>query len=117
MNLASFPSPADGVWHLGPLPVRAYALCIIVGIFLAIWVGDRRWVARGGRGGDVTEIATWMVPFGIVGGRIYHVITTPDPYWGEGGNPVDALKIWEAVDAVPAPRVDAAPSIRWPDEE
>ena len=95
MNLASFPSPADGVWHLGPVPVRAYALCIIVGIFLAIWVGDRRWVARGGRRGDVTEIATWMVPFGIIGGRLYHVLTTPEPYFGDGGEPVKALYIWE----------------------
>src|SRR5215204_3066781 len=95
MDLASFPSPSDGVWNLGPLPVRAYALCIIAGIFLAIWVGERRWVERGGRRGDVTEIATWMVPFGIVGGRIYHVITSPQAYFGDGGDPVKALYIWE----------------------
>src|SRR5215207_2999016 len=95
MDLASFPSPSDGVWNLGPLPVRAYALCIIAGIFLAIWVGERRWVERGGRRGDVTEIATWMVPFGIVGGRIYHVLTSPQAYFGDGGDPVKALFIWE----------------------
>lgn len=93
--LASFPSPSDGVWNLGPLPLRAYALFIIVGIGVAIWLGDRRWVARGGRPGDVMEIATWMVPFGIVGGRIYHVITSPQAYFGEGGDPVKALFIWE----------------------
>jgi prolipoprotein diacylglyceryl transferase len=95
MDLASFPSPADGVWNLGPVPVRAYALFIIAGIFLAIWLGERRWVARGGRPGDVTEIATWMVPFGIVGGRIYHVLTSPEAYFGDGGEPVKALYIWE----------------------
>src|ERR687897_2398400 len=95
MDLASFPSPADGVWNLGPVPVRAYALFIIAGIFLAIWVGERRWVARGGRPGDVTEIATWMVPFGIVGGRNYHVLTSPEIYFGNGGEPVKALYIWE----------------------
>jgi prolipoprotein diacylglyceryl transferase len=95
MDLASFPSPSDGVWNLGPLPVRAYALCIIAGIFLAIWVGERRWLERGGRTGDVTEIATWMVPFGIVGGRIYHVLTSPQAYFGDGGDPVKALYIWE----------------------
>jgi prolipoprotein diacylglyceryl transferase len=95
MTPASIPSPADGVWHLGPLPVRAYALAIIAGIAVAIWLGDRRWVARGGRRGDVTEIATWMVPFGILGGRIYHVITSPEAYFGEGGEPVEALYIWQ----------------------
>ena len=93
--LASFPSPSQGVWHLGPLPLRAYALFIIVGIIVAIWLGEKRWVARGGRPGDVTEIATWMVPFGIAGGRIYHVITSPKAYFGRGGDPVKALFIWE----------------------
>ncbi len=91
----SIPSPAQGVWHLGPVPVRAYALCIIAGIVVAVWLGERRWVARGGRNGDVTEIATWMVPFGIIGGRIYHVITSPDAYFGSGGSPVHALYIWQ----------------------
>ena len=93
--VASFPSPSEAVWHLGPFPVRAYALFIIAGIALAIWLGERRWVARGGRSGDVTEIATWMVPFGIVGGRLYHVITSPQAYFGEGGDPLSALYIWE----------------------
>ena len=95
MNLASIPSPSQGVWHLGPLPVRAYALCIIAGVVLAVWLGERRWVARGGRHGDVTEIATWMVPMGILGGRIYHVLTTPQPYFGQGGDPIKALYVWE----------------------
>lgn len=95
MTLASIPSPAEGVWHLGPLPIRAYALSIIAGIVLAIWLGERRWVARGGRPGDVTEIATWMVPFGIIGGRIYHVVSSPQAYFGEGGEPVTALYIWQ----------------------
>jgi prolipoprotein diacylglyceryl transferase len=95
MLLASFPSPAEGVWHLGPLPVRAYALCIIAGIGVALWLGERRWSARGGRRGDVTEIATWMVPFGIIGGRIYHVVSSPQAYFGDGGEPVKALYIWE----------------------
>ncbi len=91
----SIPSPEQGVWHLGPVPLRAYALCIIAGIIVAVWMGERRWVARGGRAGDVTEVATWMVPFGILGGRIYHVLTTPEPYFGTGGQPLHALYIWE----------------------
>ena len=95
MTLASFPSPPDGVWNLGPVPVRGYALCIIAGIALAIWLGERRWRARGGQPGDVIEIATWMVPFGILGGRIYHVVSSPQAYFGEDGDPVSALYIWE----------------------
>jgi prolipoprotein diacylglyceryl transferase len=95
MTPFSIPSPSEGVWHLGPLPLRAYALCIIAGIVVAVWLGERRWVARGGRPGDVTEVATWMVPFGIIGGRIYHVITSPDAYFGDGGQPVHALFIWK----------------------
>jgi prolipoprotein diacylglyceryl transferase len=95
MNLAFIPSPSQGVWHLGPLPIRAYAFCIIAGVVLAVWLGEKRWVARGGRSGDVTEIATWMVPMGILGGRIYHVLTTPQPYFGHGGHPIRALYVWE----------------------
>jgi prolipoprotein diacylglyceryl transferase len=93
--LASIPSPTQGVWQLGPLPIRAYALCIIAGIVAAAWITERRWVARGGAPGEVVDIAVWMVPFGIVGGRIYHVITTPEPYFGSGGHPLRAFAIWE----------------------
>jgi prolipoprotein diacylglyceryl transferase len=93
--LASIPSPAQGVWHLGPLPVRAYALCIIAGIIVCCWISEKRWVARGGAPGDVLDIAVWAVPFGIVGGRLYHVITTPEPYFGQGGDPLKAFAIWE----------------------
>jgi prolipoprotein diacylglyceryl transferase len=95
MILASIPSPAQGVWHLGPLPIRAYALAIIAGIVLACWIGEKRWVARGGAPGEVLDVAVWMVPFGIVGGRLYHVITTPEPYFGRGGHPWRAFAIWE----------------------
>ena len=93
--LAAIPSPSQGVWHLGPFPLRAYALCIIAGIVAACWIAERRWVARGGRPGEVLDIAIWAVPFGILGGRLYHVVTTPQPYFGEGGDPVRALYIWE----------------------
>jgi prolipoprotein diacylglyceryl transferase len=90
----SIPSPAQGVWHLGPVPIRAYALCIIVGIVAAVWIGERRWVARGGKAGEMQDLALWAVPFGIVGGRLYHVLTDHDLYFGEGRHAVDALKIW-----------------------
>lgn len=89
------PSPSRGVWHLGPFPVRGYALCIILGVVVAIWLGERRWPARGGVKGQVSDIAIWAVPFGLVGGRLYHVITDPARYFGTGGNPVAVLYIWQ----------------------
>jgi prolipoprotein diacylglyceryl transferase len=90
----SIPSPSQGIWYLGPMPIRGYALCIIVGIVAAIWIGERRWVARGGRPGDVSDLAVWAVPFGLVGGRLYHVLTDHDLYFGEGKHPIEALYIW-----------------------
>ncbi|MDC7122411.1 prolipoprotein diacylglyceryl transferase [Cellulomonas fimi] len=93
--LASIPSPPQGVWHLGPFPVRAYAIAILLGIVAALWMTRRRWAERGGDPDTVLEISFWAVPFGIVGGRIYHVITSPQAYFGEGGDPVRALYIWE----------------------
>jgi prolipoprotein diacylglyceryl transferase len=92
--LADIPSPDRGVWHLGPLPIRAYALCIIAGIVLAVTWGERRLVARGGQPGTVVDIAVFAVPFGLVGGRLYHLATDFETYFGPGGHPLDALKIW-----------------------
>ena len=93
--LAVLPSPTRGVWELGPLPIRAYALCIVAGIIAAIVLTERRWVARGGAKGDVLDIAVWAVPFGIVGGRLYHVISSPRAYFGANGDPMRAFAIWE----------------------
>jgi prolipoprotein diacylglyceryl transferase len=92
---AAIPSPPQHTWYLGPFPLRAYALAILAGIVVALWLTRRRWVERGGEADDVLEIAFWAVPFGIVGGRLYHVFSTPDPYWGAGGDPVRALYVWE----------------------
>ncbi len=89
------PSPTTGVWNLGPLPVRAYAMCILLGIVVAMWITQRRLATRGGTPGQVLDISAWAVPFGIVGGRIYHLITSPQAYFGEGGNPWNAFKVWE----------------------
>ncbi|MDI3422387.1 prolipoprotein diacylglyceryl transferase [Streptomyces luteolus] len=93
--LAFIPSPAKGEIDPFGIPLRGYAFCIIIGVFVAVWLGGRRWIARGGRAGTVADIAVWAVPFGLVGGRLYHVITDYELYFSEGRNPVDALKIWE----------------------
>jgi prolipoprotein diacylglyceryl transferase len=95
-TLAYIPSPSQGVWHLGPFPIRAYALFIIVGIIVALVIGDRRWEARGGERGVIYDIALWAVPFGLIGGRLYHVITDWQTYFGDGGAGfVAALRIWD----------------------
>ncbi len=102
--LANIPSPPQGVWHLGPVPVRAYALCIITGILVALWVTSRRYRARGGNPEVVWDAAIVVIPAGIIGGRLYHVITDHDKYFGPGRNPWSAfnvsaggLGIWGAV--------------------
>ncbi|GAA2980997.1 prolipoprotein diacylglyceryl transferase [Streptomyces lactacystinicus] len=96
MDIAYIPSPSRGVLYLGPIPLRAYAFCIILGVVVAVWLGSKRWVARGGAKHTVGDIAVWAVPFGLVGGRLYHVITDGGRlYFAEGKNPWDALKIWE----------------------
>jgi prolipoprotein diacylglyceryl transferase len=98
VTLAYLPSPSTGVWYLGPFPVRAYALAIILGVVAAVVIGERRWVARGGTKGLVTDVATFAVPGGIVGARIYHVVTSPDRYLDE---PVAALYVWEGGLGIP----------------
>ncbi|MCW5249353.1 MULTISPECIES: prolipoprotein diacylglyceryl transferase [unclassified Streptomyces] len=95
MELAFIPSPSSGVLYLGPVPLRGYAFCIIIGVFVAVWLGNRRWIARGGRAGTVADIAVWAVPFGLIGGRLYHVITDYELYFSEGRDWVDAFKVWE----------------------
>ena len=96
MTFAFIPSPPQGVWHLGPFPIRAYALLILIGIFVAIWITDKRWVARGGMAGQIGEVALWAVPAGIIGARLYHVMTDWSTYFGDGGlGFVAALKIWQ----------------------
>ena len=94
--LAYIPSPSQGVWHLGPVPIRAYALFIIIGIIAALLIGDRRWVARGGEPGVIYDIAIPAVLFGLIGGRLYHVMTDWRTYFGDdGAGLAGAVRIWD----------------------
>ena len=77
---AAMPSPTTAVWHLFGIPIRAYALCILLGIAVAIWITDRRLQDRGEEPGRALDIAMYAVVAGIIGGRLYHVVTTPQPY-------------------------------------
>jgi len=93
---AAIPTPTQSVLEIGPLTIHYYALCIITGIAVAIWLGNKRFNYKTAQGqAVVSEVAFVAVPSGIVGGRIYHVISSPNAYFGKGGEPFDALKIWE----------------------
>jgi prolipoprotein diacylglyceryl transferase len=92
---ASIPSPTRAVWHLGSIPIRAYALVLVAGIIVALAVTLRRWRARGGTTDDIWHVAGWAIVFGIVGGRLYHVITDYEKYFGKGKHPTNAFKIWD----------------------
>ncbi|GAA3246051.1 prolipoprotein diacylglyceryl transferase [Streptomyces labedae] len=95
MNLASLPSPSSPYLNLGPLMIHWYAVMVIAGVIAAVAIGQRRWSARGGAPGTVVDIAMVAVPLGILGGRLYHVITSWQLYFGPGKNPVEVLYVWQ----------------------
>ncbi len=91
----AIPSPSFSYIDLGPLRVHFYAIFILVGIAVALWMGNRRLVQRGAESGLVIDIAIWAVPFGIVGGRIFHVLTHIRDYFGPNIDPLESLYIWK----------------------
>jgi prolipoprotein diacylglyceryl transferase len=97
----SIPSPSRGVWHLGFFPIRAYALCIIAGVIVGVFVGNRRFVARGGAEGFVADFAMWSVPAGLIGARIYHVLTDFGAYFGPDRGTEKVLQIWKGGLGIP----------------
>lgn len=90
----SIPTPSISSFSVGPLTIHFYALCIIAGIAIAIYLGDKRYRRAGGGENVVADVAIAAVPAGIIGGRLYHLITSPDAYFGSHGRPMDAFKIW-----------------------
>jgi len=92
--LGSIPSPAISYFDLGPLRIHFYAVFILIGIAVAILIGNRRMVARGGENWVVLDIALWTVPFGIIGGRLFHVFTHANDYFGPGKNPMEIFAVW-----------------------
>jgi len=95
MPAAFLPSPASDIWHLGPVPVRAFALCMVAGVVAGLWLTDWRYRRAGGQRGIVLNVATVAVPVGIVGARVYSVATNYRLYFGHGRDWVSALRIWE----------------------
>ncbi len=96
--LASIPSPSSGSISIGPLELRAYGLMIALGVMAAVWLSQRRWAERGGDPDDITAIAFWAVPAGLVGARLYHVATDWRNYQDRW---IDVVKIWEGGLGVP----------------
>lgn len=95
MILASIPSPGITGFQLGPLTIRFYALFIMAGIVVAIWLTSRRLSQRGASPGIVIDVALWAVPVGILGGRLYHVVTHPEDYFYPGADLWRVLYVWE----------------------
>ncbi|UZX02781.1 prolipoprotein diacylglyceryl transferase [Arthrobacter sp. CDRTa11] len=85
---AAIPSPDWSGFDIplpwGSLRIHAYALCILAGIIVGLWLTSIRWARRGAPEGSVWDIVIWAIPFGIIGGRLYHVVSSPDAYFGPG---------------------------------
>lgn len=95
MSPRFIPTPSVSEFQLGPLTIHVYALCIIIGVAVAIWLGDKRYRAFGGASGVISDLAIWVVPAGVIGGRLYHVITSPENFFGSSGNISNIPKIWQ----------------------
>jgi prolipoprotein diacylglyceryl transferase len=92
----SIPTPSISQLSVGPFTIHFYALCIITGIAVAIWLGNKRLAAHDeSLKSVVSEVAIIAVPSGIIGGRLYHVITTPEDFFGKDGDLLAILKIWQ----------------------
>jgi len=93
MPLASIPTPGHAAWRLGPLSVRAYALCVIAGIIVAVVVASRRYRRSGGQPGVILDVAAWAVPFGLAGALVHVVLLEARHDFGHG------YRLWHAVTA------------------
>ncbi|GAB3491680.1 prolipoprotein diacylglyceryl transferase [Nocardiopsis coralliicola] len=91
--LAAIPSPPISGIEIGPLTIYLYALCILAGVVAAVFWAERRWAAMGGEKGTIIDAAVPAVFLGLIGGRIYHVITDYQLYFGPGRDPLGALDI------------------------
>jgi prolipoprotein diacylglyceryl transferase len=80
--VSQFPNPPFSSFSLGSLTIHMYAICILLGIVVAYFIGASRFVKRGGDSGSLLDVVLWAVPFGIVGGRIFHVATHIGDYFG-----------------------------------
>lgn len=94
MTLAYIPSPTISQFSIGPATIHIYALCILMGIVLAVWITTTRWKKLGGNFDQVLDITLVSVPAGIIGARLYHIITTPERFFGPDGDWAEMFRIW-----------------------
>ena len=97
--ISSIPSPSRNGLELGPLELRAYGLMIALGVLAAVWMSRWRWAARGGDPEQISRIALWAVPAGLVGARLYHVITDWRKFHEEGW--LEVFAIWHGGLGIP----------------
>lgn len=95
LETVGIPSPEISFIDLGIFRIHFYALFILTGIAIATWLADLKLSKRGAPKGTMLDVALWAVPFGILGGRFFHVITHPDDYFFEGADLLATLRIWE----------------------
>jgi len=95
MSEASLPSPQHALWHLGPVPLRGYALCVLAGILVALAVASRRYRRAGGRPGVILDVATLAVPAGLIGARVYSIATDWSQYFGHGQDWTGIFRLWD----------------------
>ena len=94
--VSAIPSPPNSAIEVGPLTIHFYALCIIAGITVAVWLGDKRLRAYDPNlTSVVADVAIFAVPSGIIGGRIYHVLSSPSDFFGSGASVLDVFAIWK----------------------
>ncbi|CAG7845542.1 Prolipoprotein diacylglyceryl transferase [Pseudoclavibacter triregionum] len=98
----SIPSPPLewSVLHLGPVTIHTYALCIVAGIVLATLWTNHRLTKRGGEPWVVIDIILWAIPLGLLGARLYHVVTHPGDFFYQGADPMRIFYIWEGGNAI-----------------
>jgi prolipoprotein diacylglyceryl transferase len=101
MPVAVFPSPSRSLWHIGPIPVRAYPICVVLGITVGLWIASRRYRWVGGRPGMILDIATVAIPVGLLGARLYSVLTGIGLYFGHGRDWISIFRIWDGGLGIP----------------
>lgn len=95
MFVASIPSPPISTFEIGPFTIHIYALCLLAGIVIAAILANHRLKLRGVENWLVIDVAFFAVPLGIIGARVWHVLTHPADYFYEGADLLRTLYIWE----------------------
>jgi prolipoprotein diacylglyceryl transferase len=101
IETGAFPSPPSNGFHLGPIFVRAYGLAYVAALLTAVAIATRRWEVLGGSRELVQEVAIWGFPAGLIGGRLYFLVTSwnevPHEWWGPLAVWKGGLGIWGGI--------------------